>query len=592
MKNGRVIMQGGMEETDMEVKHGLGYQNYEKMMLNHIFYIDKTDFIREWWDYADEVTLITRPRRFGKTLNMSTVECFFSNRYESRSDLFEGRRVWEDEELRALQGTYPVIFMSFAGAKSGYDDQDGNVARKIRAEGMKTAVKKVIAQTYKIFEDIMKSALFSDADREYYASVKKDMPDETVATAISFLSMYLEKFYQKKVIILLDEYDTPMQEAWVHGYWNEAVAFFRGFFVNTFKANRSMERGLITGITRISKESIFSDLNHLEVVTTTSDKYAASFGFTEEEVFRALDETGLGRHKEGVKKWYDGFTFGEYKDIYNPWSIVSFIGKKGAYGTYWANTSSNDLVSKLIQTGNAEVKKTVEDLLAGKSFEAPIDEQIVFNQLDGNTNAIWSFLLASGYLKAISREPLRADRTGDVKYTLMLTNREVCLMFQKMVRDWFGKDDVSAYYNEFINALLQDDVRRMNTFSYFDTGKRPSGETHPERFYHGFVLGMIVNLADRYRVTSNRERGENERCSFGRYDVMIEPFDRKEKAFIFEFKVIDEDDDEKTLEDTVANALVQIEEKQYEAAPIASGFAPENIRKYGFGFQGQKCLIR
>ncbi len=249
-------------------------------------------------------------------------------------------------------------------------------------------------------------------------------------------------------------------------------------------------------------------------------------------------------------------------------------------------------MSKLIQTGNAEVKKTVEDLLAGKSFEAPIDEQIVFNQLDGNTNAIWSFLLASGYLKAISREPLRADRTGDVKYTLMLTNREVCLMFQKMVRDWFGKDDVSAYYNEFINALLQDDVRRMNTFSYFDTGKRPSGETHPERFYHGFVLGMIVNLADRYRVTSNRERGENERCSFGRYDVMIEPFDRKEKAFIFEFKVIDEDDDEKTLEDTVANALVQIEEKQYEAAPIASGFAPENIRKYGFGFQGQKCLIR
>ncbi len=220
-------MQGGMEETDMEVKHGLGYQNYEKMMLNHIFYIDKTDFIREWWENADEVTLITRPRRFGKTLNMSTVECFFSNRYEGRSDLFEGRRVWEDEELRALQGTYPVIFMSFAGAKSGYDDQDGNVARKIRAEGMKTAVKKVIAQTYKIFEDIMKSALFSDADREYYASVKKDMPDETVATVISFLSMYLEKFYQKKVIILLDEYDTPMQEAWVHGYWNEAVAFFR-----------------------------------------------------------------------------------------------------------------------------------------------------------------------------------------------------------------------------------------------------------------------------------------------------------------------------------------------------------------------------
>lgn len=355
-----------------------------------------------------------------------------------------------------------------------------------------------------------------------------------------------------------------------------------------------MERGLITGITRISKESIFSELNHLEVVTTTSDKYALNFGFTEEEVFGALDESGLGEHKEGVKKWYDGFSFGKYTDIYNPWSIISFIGKKGEYGTYWANTSSNNLVSTLIQTGEADVKKTVEDLLAGKSFTAPIDEQIVFSQLNGNTNAIWSLLLAAGYLKAIGREPLREDRTGDAEYTLTLTNREVWFMFRNMIKDWFGRSDVSVYYNEFINALLRDNVRKMNTFmnkvalhtfSYFDTGNKPSEETHPERFYHGFVLGMIVNLSDKYKVTSNRE------SRYGRYDVMIEPFDKTAKAFIFEFKVLDEDDDERTLEDTVANALAQIEEKQYEAALIASGFALENIRKYGFGFQGQKCLI-
>ncbi len=578
----------------MEVKHGLGYQNYEKMMRNDIFYIDKTDFIKEWWDYADEVTLITRPRRFGKTLNMSTVECFFSKQYEGRSDLFEGRKVWEDEALRNLQGTYPVIFMTFAGAKSGYDDRDENGVTITKAEGLKIAVKKIIARTYKKFEDIMKSDLFSEKDRKYYASVGKEMSDETAATAISMLSMYLEKFYKKKVLILLDEYDTPMQEAWLYGYWNEAVAFFKNFFVNTFKDNESMERGLITGITRISKESIFSELNHLEVVTTTSDKYAVNFGFTEEEVFSALDESGLGDHKEGVKKWYDGFSFGKYTDIYNPWSIISFIGKKGEYGTYWANTSSNGLVSTLIQTGEADVKKTVEDLLAGKSFTAPIDEQIVFSQLNGNTNAIWSLLLASGYLKTIGREPLREDRTGDAEYTLTLTNREVLFMFRNMVKDWFGRNDVSVYYNEFINALLRDNVRKMNTFmnkvalhtfSYFDTGNKPSEETHPERFYHGFVLGMIVNLSDKYKVTSNRESG------YGRYDVMIEPFDKTAKAFIFEFKVLDEDDDERTLEDTVANALAQIEEKQYEVALIASGFAPENIRKYGFGFQGQKCLI-
>ena len=578
----------------MEVKHGLGYQNYEDMMRNQIFYIDKTDFIKEWWNYADKVTLITRPRRFGKTLNMSTIECFFSRRYEGRGDLFAGRKVWEDEALRALQGTYPVIFMTFAGVKSGYVGGEREETKHKNVEAVKTAVKQIISDTYTKYRNIMQSGKFDDSDREFFASVKDNMTDKTAQMAVRRLCSYLERYYERKVIVLLDEYDTPMQEAWFCGYWEEAVAFFKGFFVKTFKDNESMERGLITGITRISKESIFSELNHLKVVTTTSDKYGTCFGFTEEEVFKALDDAGLGEHKSGVKKWYDGFTFGKYTDIYNPWSIISFIENHAKYEAYWANTSSNDLVSRLIQTGDADVKKTVEDLLAGKSFTAPIDEQIVFSQLNGNTNAIWSLLLASGYLKTIGREPLREDRTDDAQYTLTLTNREVWFLFRRMVRDWFGKYDVPAYYNEFINALLHDNVRKMNTFmnkvalhtfSYFDTGNRPSEETRPERFYHGFVLGMVVNLSDRYKVTSNRESG------YGRYDVMIEPFDKKEKAFIFEFKVLDEDDDEKTLEDTVANALAQIEEKQYEATLIASGFAPGNIRKYGFGFQGQKCLI-
>ncbi|MDE6054262.1 MAG: PD-(D/E)XK nuclease domain-containing protein, partial [Lachnospiraceae bacterium] len=238
--------------------------------------------------------------------------------------------------------------------------------------------------------------------------------------------------------------------------------------------------------------------------------------------------------------------------------------------------------------------KAVEDLLAGKSFTAPIDEQIVFSQLKGNTNAIWSLLLASGYLKMIETEPFTEERVGEIQYSLTLTNREVLLMFKNMVRGWFGRDKTPVYYNEFINALLNDNVRKMNsfmnkialnTFSAFDAGNKPSEETEPEKFYHGFVLGMIVNLADRYKVTSNRESG------YGRYDVMIEPFDKNEKAFIFEFKVLDEDDDEEKLEDTVANTLAQIEEKQYEAVLIADGFDLENIRKYGFAFQGKRCLI-
>ncbi len=563
----------------MEVKHGLGYQNYEDLMCNHIFYIDKTDFIKEWWDYADKVTLVTRPRRFGKTLNMSTVECFFSVQYEGRSDLFEGRKVWEDETLRGLQGTYPVIFLNFAGVK---------------AQEMKTAMKSMIACTFKKFEYIMKSSLFQDDDREYYASVKKEMTDETAVTAISMLSMYLEKYYHKKVIILLDEYDTPMQEAWIYGYWEEAAAFLRSFFVNTFKTNDSMERGLITGITRISKESIFSELNHLKVVTTTSNKYALSFGFTEQEVFDALDDAGFGSEKEMVKKWYDGFTFGRYTDIYNPWSIAAFMENDAKYEAYWANTSANSLVNSLIQRGSKAVKRTVEDLLAGKSFQAQIDEQVVFNQLEGKEDAVWSLLLATGYLKVIDTEPFSGDRENEPYYTLVLTNREVRMMFKNMVKGWFSGDSVQTVYNDFIQAMLDDNVRMMNafmnkvalhTFSSFDSGNKPSEEAEPERFYHGFVLGMVVNMADAYEVRSNRESG------FGRYDVMLEPRNQDGKAFIFEFKVLNPYEDEQTLADTLAAAHRQIEEKKYETELIARGFAPERIRKYGFAFQGKQCLI-
>ena len=395
------------------------------------------------------------------------------------------------------------------------------------------------------------------------------------------------KYYNKDVIIILDEYDTPMQEAWLEGNWDKAITFFRNIFHNTFKTNPHLQRGMITGITRITKESIFSDLNNLDVITTTSNEYATAFGFTEEEVFAALDAADLGSEKQEVKRWYDGFTFGRYTDIYNPWSIASFISKKGTYKTYWANTSSNGLVNSLIQRGNSDIKQMMEDLMLGKSIAAEIDEQIAFHQLDNNINAVWSLLLSTGYLKVLQAE------TDPGRYTLALTNLEVKKMFRKMISEWFN-DGTQIYYNEFINALLADNIRKMNTFmnkvalntfSSFDSGNKPSEQAEPERFYHGFVLGMVVNLADTYRVRSNRESG------FGRYDVMLEPIDRKQKAFIFEFKVLDPDEDEATLEDTLANAHAQIEEKQYEAELVSKGFLPEQIRKYGFAFKGKICLI-
>ena len=551
------------------------------MREDHIFYIDKTDFIKEWWEYSDMVTLITRPRRFGKTLNLSMAECFFSNRSANRGDLFEGLSIWQSEEYRNMQGTYPVIFLSFAPIKTG------------RIDEIKAALKQIVADVYREYRFIMEAQIFHQKDREDFDAVSKQMDDMTAYTALNRLCSYLYQYYHKNVIVMLDEYDTPMQEAWIAGCWDETVDFFRSFFNYTFKSNKYLCRGLITGITRISKESIFSDLNNLEVVTTTSEKYTTSFGFTEKETFEALEQAGLGAEQQKVKQWYDGFTFGSQRDMYNPWSIVSFLNKKGRYETYWANTSSNRLVNSLIQRGNSEIKKTMEALLQGNSFLANLDEQIMLNQLVGSTDAVWSLLLATGYLKVLNVRAEKPDDDGMMQYTLALTNLEVKKLFHKMIKGWFG-DNAQLPYNDFIKALILDDVDSMNefmnrialcSFSNFDTAKGVSGNDAPERFYHGFVLGLMVELAGRFRIMSNRESG------FGRYDIMLVPVDQeKDNAYIIEFKV-HKPAKEKGLEETVKHALNQIEEKQYAVQLISEGMRPDQIRKYGFAFAGKTCLI-
>jgi hypothetical protein len=381
-----------------------------------------------------------------------------------------------------------------------------------------------------------------------------------------------------------------MQEAYIGGYWKEAVQLFRELFNSTFKTNPHMDRAIITGITRVSKESIFSDINNLEVVTVANEKYATSFGFTEDEVFAVMDEFGMDS-KDEMKRWYDGFTFGKVSDIYNPWSVTNALDKR-QYKPYWVNSSSNHLMDTLIKSGNAELKMQFEELIKGNSIKSYIIDEIVYNQLDDNPEAIWSFMLAAGYLKAVKFEYIGKFNKG--LYTLTLPNLEVESMVNDKVGGWFKTNKVEASYNGFIESLLCDNVKRMNTFmnkvalntfSYFDTGNRPSGRTEPERFYHGFVLGLMVELEDEYEIKSNRESG------FGRYDVMLKPFDKTKKAFIFEFKVKDKDDNETTLEDTLKNALTQIEEKQYEQELIQTGISKENIRKYGFAFEGKTVLI-
>ena len=556
----------------------IGNQSFESIRKDDCFYIDKTYFIKEWWENKDNVTLITRPRRFGKTLNMSMLECFFSNKYKDRGDLFEGLEIWNDEKYRKLQGTYPVIFLSFAEIKqNNYND----AVEKI---------KRIICEVCQQFDFLKNWDGLTEIEKKNISNISYNMSDVMAQDLIKNMSNYLSRYYGKKVIILLDEYDTSMQEAYVNGYWEELVAFTRSLFNSTFKTNPYLERAIMTGITRVSKESIFSDLNNLKVITVTSDEYSKCFGFTEDEVFAALDEQGLSSEKEKVKLWYDGFTFGDEKDVYNPWSIINFLDEK-KYKTYWADSSSNGLVNELIRTGSAEIKKTMETLIAGGTVEKNIDEQIVFEQLKTNKDAVWSLLLASGYLRV---ETFRTEgRLNKKIYSLKLTNYEVEQMFGTMIERWFGGADVP--YNEFINAMLNGDIESMNEYmnrvtrgviSYFDTGKTPSDE-EPERFYHGLVLGLMVEQVDNYILNSNRESG------YGRYDIMLEPIDKTNEKYpgiVIEFKVINPRK-ENTLEETVAAALKQIEEKNYDAELVKRGVKEENIHHYGFAFRGKEVLI-
>jgi hypothetical protein len=554
----------------------IGVQDFETLVERNCFYVDKSAFIREWWESEDSVTLITRPRRFGKTLNMSMLERFFSLKYAGKGELFEGLDIWKEGKYRNLQGTYPVIFLSFAPVKAtNYSDAREHIYS-------------LISDLYNAHFYLLDSGVLTDGEKEYFLRACSKLNEIDAVTSLNKLSNFMSRYYGKKVIILLDEYDTPMQEAYVSGYWNKAAQFFRSLFNATFKTNPYMERAMITGITRISKESMFSDLNNLKVISTTSKEYATAFGFTEEEVFAGMEEYGL-TEKDEMKRWYDGFTFGDVSDIYNPWSVINALRER-EYKPYWVNTSSNALLNRIMKQGNADLKMQMEELLRGGSIACDVDEEIVYNRLDTGTDAVWSLMLATGYLKVEKVE--RVGKFNKQRYTLRILNLEVEEMLNDMVKGWFDED--KANYNGFIQALLLDDVRMMNKcmnkfslnmFSYFDTGSKPSESSEPERFYHGFVLGLMVDLEERYVIRSNRESG------FGRYDVMMIPKNKDDKAFIFEFKVKDADDDETTLEDTLQNAHAQIEEKQYAQELVSSGIPAEHIRKYGFAFEGKKVLI-
>ncbi|MCD7715661.1 MAG: ATP-binding protein [Lachnospiraceae bacterium] len=556
-----------MESSKKKV--ALGITDFSDMINRNVFYVDKTYFIRDWYESADQVTLITRPRRFGKTLTLSMVETFFSNRYADCSGLFQGLAVWEDENLRKLQGRYPVINFSLA-----------NVKQK-SYESMKTVIRMLLAELFDRHSYLLESEKLSAADKEDFLSVvQKKAGDEECMHAFRFLSKCMYEHFGEKVMILIDEYDTPMLEAYTAGYWEEAIEYTRRMFHAAFKDNPYLDRGLMTGITRITQESIFSDLNNPRVVTTTVDMYQTCFGFTEGEVFAALETYDLADKKGEVKYWYDGFQFGSQSEIYNPWSILNFLSEK-CLKPFWMNTSGNALVGKLVREGSVKVKDEFETLLAGGTIKTEIDESITYAELRGDSKTIWSWFLTTGYVKTVKRT--------EEGYEISLTNYEVREALYKLVKKWFSES--YDEYTEFIRMLLCGNLEGMQrylqkvtlyTFSYFDVGSHSTEGEKAEQFYHGFTLGIIADLYHTHILTSNRESG------FGRYDVCIEPKDKSKDGIVIEFKVFDPQKEE-TLEDTIRRALDQIEDKKYEADLKARGV--KKVRKYGFAFKGKEVLI-
>lgn len=550
----------------------IGQQDYAAIIEKNSFYVDKTFFIKDWWNDPTFCTVILRPRRFGKTLTMSMMEYFFSTKHAGRADLFEGLYIWEHEEFRALQGIYPVINITLADIKEKTH------------EGAINEIKLIIQSIFNSFTYLADSDKLTSIDKKRFEAHIENPAVESLTRSLRFLSELLYKHHGKKVLIFLDEYDTPMQEAFSSGYWNEIVEFIKNMFNATFKTNPYLEKSLITGITRVSKESIFSDFNHVSIVSTLSKQYETSIGFTEEEVFAAMDEYGL-TEKEKVKFWYDGFNFGNHSAMYNPWSIINYL-KYQEFKPYWANTSSNGLVSLVLRQASPELKMEMERLLDGKSIKTSIDEQLIFDNLTGGGEDVstYSLLLASGYMTGTLL--VNDEDEGEI-YNIRITNHETRRMFKSLIKKWFsGRHN---QYNRFVTALLAGGLEEMNyymanvssnVFSFFDTGINAA-----ENFYHAFTLGLMVELRDRYIITSNRESG------FGRYDIMLEPRNKNsDDAIIIEFKVFKEMHED-TLKDTAAAALKQIEEKQYAAVLMEKGISAEKIRKYGFAFKGKEVLI-
>ena len=550
----------------------IGRQDFAEIVSRNSFYVDKTKFIKEWWDNNDEVTILTRPRRFGKTLLLSTIDHFLSIKYKGVANLFGHLSISKDKDMVREQNDWPVIFLSFA------DIKECSYKAFLQTFFMQ------INMLFNCYKDILDMPCFDDKDREDFKSIRNDMNEVTAKGSIKLLSYILNKAYNKKVVILLDEYDTPLHEIYArHGYkssdFESVLDFMRIFFNSSFKTNPFMSRVLMTGIAYIAKQTLFSDFNNPTIISTTTNMYTDACGFTSEEMEDVFAEYDLQEQKDEIKRYYDGYAFGKRTGIYNPWSICQFL-KLGELKPYWISTSSDNLITSYIEHSRDDVLFDMEDLLFHHKLTVRLEERISLKNINMEKSAFWSLCVVAGYLKIISK-------TGNF-YTLDFPNQEVREAVEDKIKSWQGED--YRNYNFFVQALLKDDIQRMNSrlsdftenvFSYFDTEGYQS-----EKFYHGFVLGLLIDLRDIYIIESNRESGR------GKYDVVLIPRDGNDlNGIIIEFKSINVSLDEFDMEKVATSAIKQIIDNNYEKILIDHGLPTSRICKYAFVFKGKKVLV-
>ncbi len=548
---------------------GIGVSDFKTIRIRDNYYIDKSMYIKDIIDNQSGVILVTRPRRFGKTLNMSMLKYYFDCRQKDNRNLFNGLKIMEQEEKYTSKlGYYPVIYITLKDVQN------------VNYENMLLDMKTAMMDMYQEHRYLLDSDKIYPEEKARITDILFAKEDEVVLkNSIKDLSKYLNRYYEKPVILLVDEYDVPLQNAYVEGYYDEAVKFFKTFYGVTFKDNPYLEKTVITGVSRVAKESIFSGANNFKVYTVLDNEFADDFGITEEEMDKVIEDFKVQDDKEKIKRWYDGYKIGEVEGIYNPWSILNYLTDRKLM-PYWVNTSSNDLI-KLILKNSETVKEKIERLLKDEAIEVKIDLETVIVGIENNEDNIWGLMLGTGYLKVVETVNI-----AEGIYKVELPNYEIKLLFSQIIDDWFRNkvigNDLKSILKDLITLNLEEYeekfkilVREM--FSYMDVG-----ENTAENFYHAFVLGMLVGLKDSYYVNSNRESG------IGRYDIMLEPKDKNGNSFIMEFKIYKEDK-EKTIEETIENAKKQIKEKGYEQNLIERGF--KNITKMVYAFKGKELKM-